>query len=199
MEFSIGLFSTNHEIASYGLERRVQLPAKEIIVVNRDLITPILLSRDKRNKYAVEQYDKILGLRGKTANKVRIVNAIEDQKFKKAGIYPSITSRTLESLEKLDRSKLIERWKESVGREVYFSKDYYNSGKTYKEFSKYLSDEADVSTLVSSYFLGADIATDESAFSNWALRDFKRDFFERWGTKKRFNKYNSDGLIRLIR
>ena len=191
MELTLRDYDLHRKVYYYNLSR-LKLPTKEVILLNDDILAPILKSRDYRTAFSHSVRENSQDIK-----KTQVINSIEDGKFKKHNIYPGVTLPVLSSISKKDSEGLVKAWKENNQDHVYFIDTLEKRDN--KKLGAVFPDHVDFSVGVASLILGCDIATDgDTCFNNFSLIEFKKMYFDKWGTKSKFKTYNSESLLNLL-
>lgn len=189
----------------------VDLPATNIKILDTNIVLPAIFPKESRKPDTIVNYigksvkwkPRQLRIRNER-KRIKIVNAIESGKFQECGIYPGITNHVWGELKHWEEKLQVEnikRWWKKLNEKTYST---FVSVKglrdQYKSLSQALPENADFSVAMASCIIGSDLATDDyTSFNNCCINMFKKVYFERWGSKKRFQRYDSDSLLMLLR
>ena len=183
------------------VDNHVTSKPENMIILNYDMILSAIIPRELRDSFTFERYPNILGDDRKYANDSRrkeIVNAIEDGTFRKMRGSIATTDNVLNKLKRYDRDQ-VEKWESNVERTLLtVSLSLGDFRYKYKKTSEDFPDDSDFSVAASSITLGSVIATEHPSFNFSSMNNFKKEFFERWGISKRFEKIGPAELLRRL-
>lgn len=196
---------------------KIALPAKGIVLVDTDILFPVIFSPNKRNpdaltrcseeksKYSWE--DKPFLLRSNrryNERRIQLVNSMENGEFQRRGLYPAITNvinGELYYLQKTFGTDYLECWMSKMkGRIYYVSLNSKSCREQCPTLSAAFEHEGDFSLALAAYQLGCDFASDDyTSFGAASMKILNRMYFERWGSQRRLNRHDSDSLQLLLR
>lgn len=196
---------------------KVELPASKIVVLDTCTVFPSMFPPEMRKSDVIANY--IEELRPKfqknpylhseqikiEERRIKLVNAMEKGEFQKHGIYPGITNSVhgdLKFFEKIFKIKNVDRFWGNASDDRYYAifLPVEDLRRCYKPFSEAFKENSDFSVAVASYLLGCDFASgDYTSFKQASMNMFKKAYFERWGSKKRFLRHDAESLLMRLK
>jgi hypothetical protein len=204
--------STEDKLCEIDLKGYVDLPAEKIIIFDTNIVFSSIfprkvrkcvnLMKTKNNERDVRGSKRSLYQKNSRdeEKRIRVVNALEDGEFKRLGLYPGITNAVygdLKHFERVFQTRNLDEWIKSVSDKVY---RVFVSVEDLRNHNRVLSDtfpeNSDFSVAVASYLLGSDFATDDyDSFCNASVNRLNKEYFDRWGSKKKLSRYDTDSLL----
>lgn len=207
--------STKDKLYVADSKNYLELPANNMIILDTNILLPAVLPRENRRSTVLvsfeEKYHKRIPSKPlwrssklrKEEKRIEVVNAIEDGKFQKHGLYPGFTGPVYKELKSFDgffQTRNIEKWKDELKDRTYLVYIPTEDLRTHKTLSETNLEHSDFSVVASSYLLGCNFATDDySSFDTACMNKLKNAYTERWGSRSKFVRHDTDSLLMLLR
>jgi len=214
----IELYEEPHPVSSLfvkGSDKRLQLPAKDMIVLDTSVLFPTIFPLDEVDINQILAYrakihrefvqnpltNRINKL--KCERQLKVSKAIGEDIFQKIGYKPATTEVCCDELSALGKDVKgyhFYLWKRKVSDsmvEIRVDVKYFR--QAYPRLSNLLKDNADFSVAIVAHLLGCDFASDDYSSFNAATNNVMKDiYFQRWGSQKRLNRHDSESLCILL-
>lgn len=207
--------STNDKLCVADSKNHLELPASKMIILDTNILLPAVLPRENRRPTILvdfeEQYHKSISNKPywrssefrRGEKRIEVVNAIEDGTFQKHGLYPGFTDSVYGELRHFDgrfQTRNIEKWKDELKDRTYLVFTPAENLRINKTLSETNLKNSDLSVFVASYILGCNFATDDyGSFDTGCTNRLKNAYQERWGSRSKFVRHDTDSLLMLLR
>jgi hypothetical protein len=212
----IDLYTEPHPKSSIfvrGLNERLQLPARNLLVLDTSILFPTIFPLDKVKVYQILEYSSKIHKefepysyvrrknRLECERQLRISKAVEKNMLQKIGYQPAITLACCTELSILSENtggNFFSLWRRNVSSFTYEIRlDIGRFRKIYQELSNSLKDDADFSIAAAVCSLGSDYVSDDHNSFNVETDKIINDIcYKRWGRIPK--RYDSESLCKLL-